>query len=52
MVHFGRVTQGVLSALTEHYCSKESCGNLQNIDFGKRFDLNRLKSGAEAIGNM
>ena len=48
MVHFGRVTQGVLSALTEQYCSTESCGNLQNRDFGKRFDLNRLKSAAEA----
>ena len=48
MVHFGRVTEGVLSALTEQYCSKGNCGNFQNREFEKRFDLNRLKSAAEA----
>ena len=40
MVHFGRVTQGVLSALTEQYCPMESCGKLQNRDFEKKFYLN------------
>ena len=52
MVHFGRVTQGVLTALTEQYCSTKSCGNLINQDLGKSFDLNRLKSVAESYFNL
>ena len=52
MVHFGRVTQGMLTALTEQYCSTKSCGNLINQDLGKSFDLNRLKSVAESYFNL
>ena len=52
MVHFGRVTQGVLTALTEQYCSTESCGNLLNRDFSKSFDLNRLKSTVESYFDL